>query len=152
MHQNVVLAFFHTRNICHGAWKILRTTLCCFVFLQSRGEGLKSKENFVPIPGRPFKNVMDSGSESETYIVFDFRIGSNWKYANTCICVFSVWPLPKVKNWFWKQFWNKKVHITILNFFVEHFNHQKKVSKMDLPYYFQKRNCRVRVVIFELGG
>ena len=46
MHQNAVLAFFHTQNICHGAWKILRTTLCCFVFLQSRGEGLKSKENY----------------------------------------------------------------------------------------------------------
>ena len=46
MHQNVVLAFFHTQNICHGAWKILRTTLCCFIFLQSRGEGLKSKENY----------------------------------------------------------------------------------------------------------
>ena len=46
MQQNVVLAFFHTQNICHGAWKILRTTLCCFVFLQSWGEGLKSKENY----------------------------------------------------------------------------------------------------------
>ena len=46
MHHNVVLAFFHTQNLCHGAWKILRTTLCCFVFLQSRGEGLKSKENY----------------------------------------------------------------------------------------------------------
>ena len=46
MHQNVILAFFHTQNICHGAWKILRTTLCCFVFLQSRGDGLKSKENY----------------------------------------------------------------------------------------------------------
>ena len=49
MHQNVVLAFFHTQNICHSAWKILRTTLCCFVFLQSRGKGLKSKANYGKI-------------------------------------------------------------------------------------------------------
>ena len=30
------------------------------------------------------------------------------------ICVFSVWPLPEVQNWFWKQFWNEKVHISIV--------------------------------------
>ena len=38
-------SFPHTK-ICHHAWKTLRTTLWCFVFLQSRGEGLKSKENY----------------------------------------------------------------------------------------------------------
>ena len=52
MRQNVVLTVFHTQNICHHAWKTLRTTHWCFVFLQSRGEGLKSKENYVKI--RPY--------------------------------------------------------------------------------------------------
>ena len=46
MRQSVVLTVFHTQNICHSVWKNLRTTLWCFVFLQSRGEGLKSKENY----------------------------------------------------------------------------------------------------------
>ena len=44
--QNVVLTVFHTQNICHHAWKTLRTTLLCFVFLQSQGEGLKIKEKY----------------------------------------------------------------------------------------------------------
>ena len=46
---DVGFAQFQNSNLCpppNGAWKILRTTLCCFVFLQSRGEGLKSKENY----------------------------------------------------------------------------------------------------------
>ena len=30
--------------------------------------------SFLPIPGRPFKNVMDSGSESETYMYHIFHI------------------------------------------------------------------------------
>ena len=45
--SNEVLTVFHTQKICHSVWKTLRTTLWCFVFLQSRGEGLKSKNNFV---------------------------------------------------------------------------------------------------------
>ena len=49
--------------------------------------------------------------------IFDFRKWSNWKYANTSICVFSVCPLPKVKNWFWNQIWNENVHIFILIFY-----------------------------------
>ena len=49
--------------------------------------------------------------------IFDFGKWSNGKYTNTRICVFSVWPLPKVKNWFRKQIWNENVHISILNFF-----------------------------------
>ena len=37
--QNVVLTVFHTQNIRKDVWKTLRTTLLCFVFLQSQGEG-----------------------------------------------------------------------------------------------------------------
>ena len=44
--QNVALTVIHTQNICHHAWKALRTILWCFVFLQSQGEGLKSKEHY----------------------------------------------------------------------------------------------------------
>ena len=39
MRQNVVLTNFHTQNIRHHPWKIVRTTLQCIVGLQLRGEG-----------------------------------------------------------------------------------------------------------------
>ena len=42
---------------------------------------------------------------------------SNWKYANTYLRIFTVWPLPEVQNWFWKQFWNEKVDISVVIFF-----------------------------------
>ena len=51
--------------------------------------------------------------------IFYFGKGSNWKYANTRICVFSVWPLSEVKNWFQKQIWNENIHNYVLNFFEE---------------------------------
>ena len=44
--QKGALTVFHTQNICHHAWKTLRTTFLCFFVLQSLGEGLKSKENY----------------------------------------------------------------------------------------------------------
>ena len=47
-------------------------------------------------------------------LILDFGKWSNWKYANTCLRVFTFWPLPEVQNWFWKQFWNEKVHISFL--------------------------------------
>ena len=37
------------------------------------------------------------------------------------ILVISVWPLPKVENWFRKQIWNENVHISILKFFFKEF-------------------------------
>ena len=37
--------------------------------------------------------------------ILDFGKWSNCKYAQIHICVFSVWPLPKVQNLFWIQFW-----------------------------------------------
>ena len=61
-----------------------------------------------------------------------------WKYANTLICIFSVWPLPKVENWFRKQIWNENVYISILNFFLKSFGQYLKKSKMDFSLYFQK--------------
>ena len=62
---------------------------------------------------------------------------SNWKYANTRISVFSVWPLPKVENRFRKQIWNENVHISILNFLLKCIGQYLKKS-MDFPLYFQK--------------
>ena len=38
MHQNEVLTIFHTQNIGHHAWKIVRITLQLIGFLQPRGE------------------------------------------------------------------------------------------------------------------
>ena len=38
---NSVLTIFHTQNICHHAWKTVRTILQCIVGVQSRGEGHK---------------------------------------------------------------------------------------------------------------
>ena len=49
--------------------------------------------------------------------IFNFGKWSNWKYANTRIWVFSVWPLPEVQNWFQKQIWNENVYISIIIFF-----------------------------------
>ena len=59
MRQNVVLTVFHTQNICHHAWKTLRTTLWCFVFLQSRREGLKSMENYGTDLSHSFSSFHD---------------------------------------------------------------------------------------------
>ena len=70
--------------------------------------------------------------------IFDFGKWSNWKYGNKRICVFSVWPLPKFENWFWKQIWDKNVHISIQIFFGAFRSVFKKSQKMDFPLYFQK--------------
>ena len=43
--------------------------------------------------------------------------GQTENYANTRICVFSVWPLPKVQNLFRKQIWNESVYILFKIFF-----------------------------------
>ena len=51
MHQNVVPKIVHTQDICHHAWKTVRTTLQCNVLLQLRGEVMKSSkkwDKFVP--------------------------------------------------------------------------------------------------------
>ena len=41
--------------------------------------------------------------------------GQTENYVNMRICVFPVWPLPKVKNLFRKQIWNKNAHISIFS-------------------------------------
>ena len=37
--QNAVPTIFHTQQICHHVWKIVRTTLQCIIVLQLWGEG-----------------------------------------------------------------------------------------------------------------
>ena len=71
--------------------------------------------------------------------IFNFGKWSNWKCANTHICVFSVLPLPKVENWFREQIWNENVKISFLKIFFGMFwSVFKKIKKMDFPLYFQK--------------
>ena len=77
--------------------------------------------------------------------IFDFG-KSNWKYANTRICVFSVWPLPDVENWFRKQIWNENIHISIVNFFLKSFGQYFKKSKKWISHcIFKKWFYRGRV-------
>ena len=80
--------------------------------------------------------------------IFDSGKWSNWKYANTRICIFSVWPLPEVENGFRKQISNENVHITILNFFLSVLVSIKKNKKMDFSLYFQKVKLTVLIEIF----
>ena len=49
--------------------------------------------------------------------ILDFGKWPNGKYMYTRICLFSVWPLSEVQNWFGKQISNKNVHISVLIFF-----------------------------------
>ena len=52
------------------------------------------------------------------------------------ICVVSVRPLPKVKNWFQKQFLNEKVQISIINIFLVRFDQQQKKLKIGFTIVF----------------
>ena len=67
--------------------------------------------------------------------IFDFGSWSKGKYTNRRICVFSVWPLPEVKNWFRKQIGKENAYISIL-FFLKSF---------DL-YFFKKSKNRCSIV------
>ena len=80
--------------------------------------------------GIPFLNLL---SES----IFDFWKWSNWKYAITGICVFSVWPLQDVKKLFQKQIWKENAYISIQKI-LKSFGQYSKSQKMDFPLYFQK--------------
>ena len=82
-------------------------------------------------------DILISNRLSES--ILDFAKWSNWKYANTHIGVFSIWPLPKVQNWLQKQIWNENVHNSILNFWFEEFwpIFKKVKKKMDFPLYFK---------------
>ena len=67
------------------------------------------------------------------------------------IGVFSVWPLPKGRNWFQKHIWYANVHISILIFLGERFNHpKKKNSKIDFPLYFKILHGQWEGVILEI--
>ena len=79
-------------------------------------------------------DILISNLLSET--IFDFGKWANWKYTNTRSCVFSVWPLTEVENLFRKQIWNKIVHISILNFFLEKFRSLFKKVRDRFPIVF----------------
>ena len=85
--------------------------------------------------------------------ILDIGKWSNWNYAQLRICVFSVWPLPKVKNWFQKQFWNEKVHITALKKSLKAFWwKEKKVNKWITHYIFKNGFVRCRWLFSHLRG
>ena len=70
------------------------------------------------------------------------------KYANMHICLFS---LSKVKNGFRKQFWNKRVHISILNKSLGAFWwKEKKVRKWISHRIFKNGFVRCRVLFSHL--
>ena len=70
--------------------------------------------------------------------IFYFGEWSNRKYTNTRDCIFSVWPLSIVKNWFQKQIWKQNAHISILIFFVKSFGQYLRKSKNGFPIAFSK--------------
>ena len=78
--------------------------------------------------------------------ILDFGKWSNGKYTNTRICVFSVWPLPKVQKWFQKQVWKENVRISILFFFKAFRSIFKKVKKIIFHCIFKKWFDRRRVL------
>ena len=86
--------------------------------------------------------------------IIDFGKWSNGKYTNTRsytntrICVFSVWPLPKVDNWFRKQIWKKNAHISIQIFFFEEFQSILKGKKWISHCIFKKSFDRRRAFFF----
>ena len=86
---NVVLTVFPTQNICHHAWKTLRTKLWCFVYLQSRGEGLKSKENY--------------GTDLYQFFSILWPFSHNWRPIMHCDVVLTVfhtwWNVVKTTLW-----------------------------------------------------
>ena len=70
---------------------------------------------------------------------------SNTKYGDTGICVFSVWPLHEVKNWFWKQIWKENTNISIQFFFLKCFGQYLKSQKWISYCIFKKSFDRCRV-------
>ena len=64
------------------------------------------------------------------------------------ICLFSVWPIPRVQNRFQKQIWNKNVHICNQKFFLEHLDHHKQIFKIQklISHWIMKK------MIFFWGG
>ena len=63
------------------------------------------------------------------------QIENTRKYGFACFCVFSVWPFPELQNWFWKQFWNQKVHISIVKKIWSVMTNKKKL-KIGFPIVF----------------
>ena len=71
--------------------------------------------------------------------IFNFGKWTNvYEYTYSHIHVFSVWPLPEVKNWILKQIWHENVHISIQNFFLKRIGQYLKKSKNGFPIVFSK--------------
>ena len=63
---------------------------------------------------------------------------SNWKYRYSRIRVFSVWPLPKVENWFFKADLKWKCPYFYTKFFLERFGQYLKKRKNGFSILFSK--------------
>ena len=81
-------------------------------------------------------DILISNLLSET--ILDFRKWSNGKHMYTHTCVFSVWPLPKVENWFRKQIWKDNTHNSIQKKNLKSFGHYLIKSKNRFPIVFSK--------------
>ena len=81
-------SFSHT-NICHYAWKTLKTTLWCFIVLQSQGEGLKSKENYGTDLSHSFFFSISWPSPYDWRTMMHFSVVLT--VFNTWWCIFCVW-------------------------------------------------------------
>ena len=91
MHQNAVLTIFHTQNICHHVWKIVRTTLQCIVVLQSRGDDPKSYETRVQICHIVFLLFMTFSPRLENNDTLQYS-SDNFRYMVTYIlCMENCW-------------------------------------------------------------
>ena len=87
--QNVALTVFHTQIICHHAWKTHRTTLWCIFALQSRGDGLKSTENYETDLFHSFLYFMTFSLQLETNNAFQYSSDSFPRMVIFILCVES---------------------------------------------------------------
>ena len=67
------------------------------------------------------------------------------------IGAFSVWPLPKVENWFQNQIWNEKVHISILKKKWKYFDQIIKKPKMVWTLWVWDKESSCKNLIFSGG-
>ena len=66
------------------------------------------------------------------------------------ICTFSVWPVLKVTNLFWKLFWNEKVQIYISIFLEHHYQVRKKDIFFFSTSWFSKVICPWPAINFSI--
>ena len=115
----------------------LRHILGCLAFSEKKFVQKKNStsvkslfENTMENPFFTFLNTDQNSSKKIRIEIWAFSLqiyflnqfltsgsGQTKKYTNMCICVFSVWPLPEVKNLFRKHIWKENAHIYIYIFF-----------------------------------